>query len=118
MQMQVSNISKFPLLYLDPCQTLLIPPSSKYRYGCTFRRFAYTYAMECPNKPPNKGISDLHHGPRSLVSFHHTLVAWCVMLNIFSSACAAGMVKTSYIVNYGKTGDFLWDSANLTIWIV
>ena len=27
------------------------------------------------------------------------------------------MVKTSYIINYGKTGDFLWDSANLTIWI-
>jgi hypothetical protein len=106
------------LPYLYPCQTLLIPPSSKYHHGFTSRRFACTHAMECPNKPSNKGISDLHHGPRSLVRFHHILAAWCVLLNIFSSACAAAMVKTSYIVNYGKTGDFLWDSANLTIWIV
>jgi len=41
----------------------------------------------------------------------------CIMgLGVF--ACAAAMVKTSYLVNYGKTGDFLWDSANLTIWVV
>lgn len=33
-------------------------------------------------------------------------------------ACAAAIVKTSFVVNYGKTGDFLWDSANLTIWTV
>lgn len=32
------------------------------------------------------------------------------------SACAAGIVKAAFISNYGKTGDFLWDSANLTIW--
>jgi len=39
----------------------------------------------------------------------------CIMsLGIF--ACAAGIVKSAYISNYGKTGDFLWDSANLTIW--
>ncbi|KAK4031677.1 hypothetical protein C8A01DRAFT_41873 [Parachaetomium inaequale] len=43
----------------------------------------------------------------------YTLI--CIMsLGIF--ACAAGMVKSAYISNYGKTGDFLWDSANLTIW--
>ncbi|XXH01288.1 hypothetical protein Hte_007644 [Hypoxylon texense] len=40
----------------------------------------------------------------------------CVLsLGVF--ACAAAIVKASYISNYGKTGDFLWDSANLTIWI-
>ncbi|KAI1763533.1 hypothetical protein GGR53DRAFT_531481 [Hypoxylon sp. FL1150] len=31
--------------------------------------------------------------------------------------CAAAIVKAVFISNYGKTGDFLWDSANLTIWI-
>lgn len=51
--MQVSNIFKFPLLYVDPCQTLLIPPRSEYRYGFDFRRSACTHAVECPNKPPN-----------------------------------------------------------------
>lgn len=40
----------------------------------------------------------------------------CVLgLGIF--ACAAAIVKAAFISNYGKTGDFLWDSANLTIWI-
>ncbi|KAG7285380.1 hypothetical protein NEMBOFW57_010007 [Staphylotrichum longicolle] len=39
----------------------------------------------------------------------------CIMgLGVF--ACAAGIVKAAFISNYGKTGDFLWDSANLTIW--
>jgi hypothetical protein len=63
-------------------------------------------------------ISDLCHGPGSLVSFYYILVAWRVVLDIFSSACAAVMVKTSSIVNYGKTRGFLLDSANLTIWVV
>lgn len=41
----------------------------------------------------------------------------CIMgLGVF--ACAAATVKLSFLVNYGKTGDFLWDSANLTIWTV
>jgi len=41
----------------------------------------------------------------------------CVLgLGVF--ACAASIVKLSYLPNYGKTGDFLWDSANLTIWVV
>ena len=31
-------------------------------------------------------------------------------------ACAAAIVKVGYIVNYGKVGDFLWDSRNITIW--
>ncbi|KAI1136431.1 hypothetical protein F5Y05DRAFT_108158 [Hypoxylon sp. FL0543] len=40
----------------------------------------------------------------------------CVLgLGIF--ACAASIVKAAFISNYGKTGDFLWDSTNLTIWI-
>ncbi|KAI1371303.1 hypothetical protein F4677DRAFT_464403 [Hypoxylon crocopeplum] len=42
---------------------------------------------------------------------------FCVLgLGIFASA--ASIVKTVYLTNYGKTGDVLWDSANLTIWNV
>ena len=33
------------------------------------------------------------------------------------SACAAAIVKSGFIANYGKSGDFLWDSTNLTIWV-
>ncbi|KAK8091485.1 hypothetical protein PG997_001846 [Apiospora hydei] len=40
----------------------------------------------------------------------------CIMgLGVF--AVAAAIVKSFYISNYGKTGDFLWDSTDLTIWI-
>ncbi|KAK9775286.1 hypothetical protein SCAR479_07962 [Seiridium cardinale] len=39
----------------------------------------------------------------------------CVLgLGIF--ATAAAIIKFAYLSNYGKNGDFLWDSANLTIW--
>lgn len=34
------------------------------------------------------------------------------------SATAAALVKISYLPNYGKTGDWLWDSRNITIWTV
>lgn len=37
-------------------------------------------------------------------------------LGIF--ATAAALVKLTYLPNYGKTGDWLWDSRNLTIWTV
>ncbi|KAF2806512.1 uncharacterized protein BDZ99DRAFT_394327 [Mytilinidion resinicola] len=37
-------------------------------------------------------------------------------LGIF--ATAAALVKTSYLPNYGRHGDWLWDSRNLTIWTV
>jgi hypothetical protein len=33
-------------------------------------------------------------------------------------ATAAALVKSGYISEYGKTGDWLWDSKNLTIWTV
>ncbi|KAI1468298.1 uncharacterized protein F4812DRAFT_458730 [Daldinia caldariorum] len=40
----------------------------------------------------------------------------CVLgLGVF--ACAAAIIKAAFISNYGITGDFLWDSANLTIWV-
>jgi hypothetical protein len=35
-----------------------------------------------------------------------------------SSATAAALVRISYLVNYGKTGDWLWDSRSITIWTV
>lgn len=37
-------------------------------------------------------------------------------LGIF--ACAAACVRLGYAANYGKLGDWLWDSRNLTIWVV
>ncbi|KAF2197866.1 hypothetical protein GQ43DRAFT_494825 [Delitschia confertaspora ATCC 74209] len=37
-------------------------------------------------------------------------------LGIF--ATAAAFVKISYLPNYGKAGDFLWDSRHITIWTV
>ncbi|KAJ5483430.1 hypothetical protein N7530_002676 [Penicillium desertorum] len=41
----------------------------------------------------------------------------CILgLGIF--ACAAAFVKLSILPNYGRTGDFLWDYTNLTIWVV
>ncbi|KAK8123351.1 hypothetical protein PG999_003269 [Apiospora kogelbergensis] len=40
----------------------------------------------------------------------------CIMgLGVF--AVAAAIVKSFFISNYGKTGDFLWDSTDLTIWV-
>ncbi|KXG52563.1 uncharacterized protein PGRI_088470 [Penicillium griseofulvum] len=41
----------------------------------------------------------------------------CILgLGVF--ACAAAFVKLSILPSYGKTGDFLWDYTNLTIWVV
>ncbi|KAH8425084.1 uncharacterized protein LDX57_002832 [Aspergillus melleus] len=41
----------------------------------------------------------------------------CILgLGIF--ACAAACVKVSVLPNYGRTGDFLWDYSDLTIWVV
>lgn len=34
-----------------------------------------------------------------------------------SSAVAAAIIKLLFLSHYGKTGDFLWDSTDLTIWI-
>jgi hypothetical protein len=39
----------------------------------------------------------------------------CILgLGLF--ACIAAAIKVSYTRNYGKKGDFLWDSRNITIW--
>ncbi|KAJ5787195.1 hypothetical protein N7457_002185 [Penicillium paradoxum] len=41
----------------------------------------------------------------------------CILgLGVF--ACAAAFIKLSIIPNYGRTGDFLWDYTDLTIWVV
>ncbi|GAQ10036.1 hypothetical protein ALT_7357 [Aspergillus lentulus] len=41
----------------------------------------------------------------------------CILgLGIF--ACTAAFVKLSILPNYGRTGDFLWDYTDLTIWVV
>jgi hypothetical protein len=34
------------------------------------------------------------------------------------SATVAALIKVTFLSSYGKTGDWLWDSRNLTIWTV
>jgi hypothetical protein len=50
------------------------------------------------------------------VNFRTWVTLMCILgLGIF--ACVAASVKVSYLPNYGKKGDFLWDSRNITIWV-
>ena len=39
-------------------------------------------------------------------------------LSLGAFACAAAFIKIPFIVNYGKTGDWLWDSRDISIWTV
>ncbi|KAK4114687.1 hypothetical protein N656DRAFT_705020 [Canariomyces notabilis] len=43
-------------------------------------------------------------------------VAGILSLGVFAAVSA--IVKITFLTNYGKHGDFLWDSADLTIWYV
>jgi hypothetical protein len=45
-----------------------------------------------------------------------TRVTLMCILGLGLFACIAAAVKVSYTRNYGKKGDFLWDSRNITIW--
>ncbi|KAK0656990.1 hypothetical protein B0T16DRAFT_400662 [Cercophora newfieldiana] len=39
-------------------------------------------------------------------------------LSLGAFACAAAFIKIPFLVNYGKTGDWLWDSRDISIWTV
>lgn len=45
-----------------------------------------------------------------------TRVSLIGILGLGVFACAAAFVKLGYVTNYGKQGDWLWDSRNITIW--
>lgn len=45
-----------------------------------------------------------------------TRVSLIAILGLGVFACAAAVVKLGYVTNYGKLGDWLWDSQNITIW--
>lgn len=45
-----------------------------------------------------------------------TRVTLIGILGLGVFACAAAFVKLGYVTNYGKQGDWLWDSQNITIW--
>ena len=45
-----------------------------------------------------------------------TRLALIGILGLGVFACAAAFVKLGYVTNYGKKGDWLWDSQNITIW--
>lgn len=47
-----------------------------------------------------------------------TRVTLMMILGLGVFACIASIVKVRYIVNYGKQGDWLWDSRDITIWTV
>lgn len=50
------------------------------------------------------------------VNFRTWVTLMCILgLGVF--ACIAASVKVSFLPNYGKQGDFLWDSRNITIWV-
>lgn len=42
----------------------------------------------------------------------------CAILSCGVFATAAALIKVGYLPNYGKEGDWLWDSRNITIWTV
>jgi hypothetical protein len=45
-----------------------------------------------------------------------TRISLIAILGLGVFACAAAVIKIGYIANYGKVGDFLWDSQDITIW--
>ena len=45
-----------------------------------------------------------------------TRVTLMGILGLGLFVCIAAAVKVAYTSNYGKKGDFLWDSRNITIW--
>ncbi|KAM0440343.1 hypothetical protein ACHAQK_005741 [Fusarium lateritium] len=45
-----------------------------------------------------------------------TRITLLAILSLGVFACAAAFVKLGYVTNYGKLGDWLWDSRNITIW--
>jgi hypothetical protein len=47
-----------------------------------------------------------------------TKAAVMIMLSLGLFVCLAGILRIPTIVNYGKAGDFLWDSRGLSIWFV
>ncbi|RGP65855.1 hypothetical protein FSPOR_7116 [Fusarium sporotrichioides] len=47
-----------------------------------------------------------------------TRMTLLAILGLGVFACAAAIVKVGYVTNYGKVGDWLWDSRNISIWTV
>jgi len=47
-----------------------------------------------------------------------TRLSLFVALGLGTFACIAAFVKIPSLVNYGNTGDWLWDSRNITIWTI
>lgn len=47
-----------------------------------------------------------------------TRVSLLFSLGLGCFACAAAFIKIGSLVNYGKTGDWLWDSRDISIWTV
>lgn len=76
------------------------------------------YAEEYSSQQASETRSIWNYVPWSIVSLALiiSLGHECTDITIIGSAAVASIVKASYLGSYGLTGDFLWDSVNLTIW--
>ena len=73
--------------------------------------------MDRPSKQAHQDLSPRHSQPRHLVR-PRTPRIHPHAANHKHSATVAALIKVSFLSSYGKTGDWLWDSRNLTIWTV
>lgn len=92
--------------------------SSRHLYRYRLRAFADSNALACADKTSRQNCHHGYHGPWYLVSLLDVTKRKGLQQLTACSACICSVIKFHYIENYGKTGDFLWDSQNLTIWSV
>ena len=104
------------LAYTHVCQSrehLLRSRSSTdplHSCACPYRFFTCRptdpFRMECPNPNPPEDNPHYCAGTRFIVGiFPSYILIWTVLT--YHSAAIASCVKLHYIINYGKTGDFL-----------
>lgn len=68
------------------------------------------------NEHTYEGRCHSHSLVGNLVSVVGSALCRSQVADIFISAMASGIVKIAYLGNYGKHGDFLYDSFPITIW--
>lgn len=86
-------------------------------YGLDLRLSPSPFALAATNQQTSQGFTLLYPLTRCLVSTIFFEISRALLIPI-SSAASASLVKLHYLSSYGKFGDFLWDSTELTIWSV
>ncbi|CAP99139.1 Pc22g18510 [Penicillium rubens Wisconsin 54-1255] len=87
-----------------------------------------TLIFQCQDIRSNwdSSVKSKCYTPTQLLTLSYTNTALNILTDLIFAvlpvfmlrACAAAFVKLSILPNYGRTGDFLWDYTNLTIWVV